>query len=174
MDSIENHGSGGKIFIISAVLTALLGTLGFVFLRKNRQICDEYDGVDDRIAGRLQDLAKTATDLKVGLQENIEETLSKVQTNVNTTVEKWTQDVKDLLFTKDMQEALDTVQCLLGELTRYGWDMKWESFVIILLALVRKVQEVSDVEHWKDHVAQVQTSIDEKQVIRAQKFGHYA
>ena len=75
-----------------------------------------HDHVDslDKLKCKLEKLKKAAVEAQIELKETMTDTIETMEENINEQIDSWTESLKNSLLTTDMQEALATIQSVLG------------------------------------------------------------
>ena len=81
-----------------------------------RRKCVTHDHVDslDKLKCKLEKLKKAAVEAQIELKETMTDTIETMEENINEQIDSWTESLKNSLLTTDMQEALATIQSVLG------------------------------------------------------------
>jgi len=172
--AVEESKSSMRFVIASAALGALVAGLGFYLMKRYRRKCVTHDHADsfEKLKCKLQKLKKAAFDAQIELTETVTDTLEIMEDNINEQLESITENLKNFLLTKDMQDALETIQSVLDKLLLFDMESKsYESFTFVLLALVKKAQ--LDQEKLEQE-RKIDLQISSEQLKRAQRFGQYA
>ena len=116
----------------------------------------------------LNRLKAAINDAKLDVKEHIE----NINDDINDQIENVITNIKDSLMTKEMQEAVETVQFVLERLKEFDKEAKqYDGYGFLLLALVKKAQ-----------LSQVNSPVIEPRTTRsihhqldnAKRFGQYA
>ena len=81
-----------------------------------RRKCLSHDHVDSlyKLKCKLDKLKKAAFEAQIELKETVTDTLETMEDNINEQIDSWTESLKNSLLTRDMQDALGTIQSVLG------------------------------------------------------------
>ena len=81
-----------------------------------RRKCVAHDHVDsiEKLKCKLEKLKKAAFEAQIELKETMTDTIETMEENISEQMDSWTESLKNSLLTKDMQEALTTIQSVLG------------------------------------------------------------
>ena len=102
-----------------------------------RRKCLSHDHVDslDKLKCKLDKLKKAAFEAQIELKETVTDTLETMEDNINEQIDSWTESLKNSLLTRDMQDALGTIQSVLGRLLG-DCDKKLKNLLLSTKALI--------------------------------------
>jgi len=118
----------------------------------------------------FQYIRNAVSEAKIELKESIND----ITENVSDQVDGLVQDLKDALMTKEMQDAVNTIEFVLEKLKKADRSTKeYESFMFILFALVKKVQKLEVDSDWENDQTEP-AALTEQQLTDVGRFGEIA
>merc|ERR1711862_572715 len=129
--SIEESKPNMRLIIASAAIGALVAGVGFYLMKRYRRRCVAHDHVDsiEKLKCKLEKLKKAAFEAQIELKETMTDTIEIMEENISEQMDSWTESLKNSLLTKDMQEALATIQSVLDKLLLFDMEAKsYEQF----------------------------------------------
>ena len=83
----------------------------------------DHDDALEKLKCKLEKFKRAAVEAQIELKESVTETIETMEDNISEQLENWTQNLKNSLMTQDMQDAVGTIQFVLGR------------FIIIIITL---------------------------------------
>jgi len=165
-----------RLLLTSATLGAVIAGLSFYLFKRYKRKCVNHTHQDslEKLKCKLEKLKQAAVDAHIEVKEAVTDTLEVVEDNITDQLEKWTQSLKDILLTQDMQDAIGTIQFLLDKLMKFDMEAKsYEGITFILIALVKKAQ-LDQQEILNEKNLNQTSGICLEQFAKAKRFGQYA
>jgi len=157
------------IFIKSLVVCGLAGIAYYFLHKSSNHACQ---GLVDRDLARciLQEISEDIGKKKALVQANIDSAGKAIDERLATAL----ADLKDLILSKDMQGALDTISGLIDQLSRFDMDAKsYASPIFLLFALLKRVQN-EETEGQDVVQSEVEIQMTPTQLWWAKRLGGYA
>jgi membrane carboxypeptidase/penicillin-binding protein PbpC len=76
-----------------------------------------HDDALEKLKCELEKFKRAAFEAQIEIKESVTETIETMEDNLQEQIESWTQNVKNSLMTQDMQDAVVTIQFVLGRLS---------------------------------------------------------
>jgi len=167
-----------------AVYGAVCARITVILIRRYRE-ASAPKGVDkwtlndvSKHIENAKDAAKQAKeelkDKVVATTEQLAEDVEAIHVDISEAISEFTEDLKQKLLSAEVREALDTIQYLIENVRQFDMgSAPYESSVVLLLALLRRVQEERELPAWEEELPQ-ETSLGVEQAVSINKMATYA
>ena len=171
MTNMSEDGANWRLILLSAGVGAIVMGLSYLYLqrtRKNFKRCHSHKDRTKNIKCNLQRLLQACEDTKIDIKEQ----LSSIKDDIDDQVDGVISVIKNSLLSKEMQEAVETIEYVLEKLKQYDMEAKqYEGFMFLLIALLKKAQIH---EEKKQRSGESEIRMTDEKLGLVKKYGHVA